>query len=215
MCTAHICVHWPWTQEAVSPQTHPPMHTHTAACTHWSIGVTLFLCFTSLSAPCFPSTLGYVVVFQAGISPASPGEESRAWGWARPQACWLSLSITLSQPLRSSALLTAVILLSPTWGKLLNACVFVRHTVHTIKYMLMYKRAEVQTHTLFADAYSTTPHKTHTQTRYTESKKTKTNTHTPNHTGARTMVVVCCIRQEVSGPIQSCFCQTKGLLLHS
>ena len=35
------------------------------------------------------------------------GEESGASGWARPQACWLSLSITLSQPLLSSCALNS------------------------------------------------------------------------------------------------------------
>lgn len=135
---------------------HPWIHTHSMyrledPC---DFGALFYIC---VSSP-FPLHSELCGVFRAGISPASPGEEFRAWGWA----CWLSLSIALSQPLLSSFLLTAVILLPPTWGKLLNACMVVY--IHTQKYMLMYKKAEVQTHSPFADAYGTIALKIHTYT---------------------------------------------------
>lgn len=158
-----------------SIQTHPPMHAHARA--HWSIHVTLFLFHIYVNSP-FPLHPELCGVFRAGTSPASPGEESRAWGWARPQACWLSLSITLSQPLLSSALLTAVILLSPTWGKLLNACMFVyTQYTHSDTCSCTKERRYTQTHFLFANAYSTIPHKTHTHQIYKISKTDVALTH--------------------------------------
>ena len=46
-------------------------------------------------------------------------------------------------------------------------------------------------------------------TRYTDSHKTDVALTQKKRTGARTMVVVCCIRREVSGPIQSVFVKRK------
>lgn len=142
---------------------HPCINTHTVRTevSVWLCSFVLHLC----QLPVPPSTLGYVVFSRLAPFLPSPGEESRAWGWARPHACWLSLSITLSQPLLSSALLTAVILVVSNLrqtDKCMHVCVH-GCSAHNQKRT---KRAEVQTHFLFADAYSTKSY-----------KKEKTHTH--------------------------------------
>lgn len=183
-----VCVCWPWTHEPSPIQTH------------WSIHVTLFLfyIFVRTLSLLYPERCSF---FQAAISPASPGKQSRAWGWA-PATSLLAVIVHNAVPT------SAVILLFPTWGKLLKRqpwcsrlkLLRYRH----IFYLQMLAENDHINHTL-----------THTLYKLKQNLRNWRGIHTQNHTESRTMVFVRCIRQEVSSPSQSCFCQTKGLLLHS
>lgn len=153
MCPLYICVHWPWTHE-LSPIDGAHRHTHRS--TH----VTLFLFYIFVSTQ-FPLHSELCGVFQAGISPASPGEESRAWGWA-PATSLLAVIVhnTIPTSTRLCSLNSCHSVVSNLRQTAKTACMIV---YVVLQHMLMYKTAEVQIHFVFADACSKIPHKTHTQ----------------------------------------------------
>lgn len=168
-------------------------------CTHCSIHVTLFYiswsCDVAFSSP----------------APARCVQSPRR-GPARPPACWLSVSISLPRPPVLAPNSWRCVVPNLRHAKRTSVCA---HAVHTIKSLLMYESTmcrptfclqmlTAQYQIKHASTYTYTHAHTY-QIRYAGSQKQMWHSQRTD-TGARTMGVVCRIRQGVSSPTQSCFC---------